>query len=225
MYDGHIIYNEDLAAIKQKKKDLLLNKPIYAGMCILDLSKLHMYQFHYDVIKKTYQDKAKLLFTDTDSLCYHIRTDDFYKDMRDSKELYDMSNFDSSSEFYDDTNKKVLGKFKDECDGKPPSEFVGLRPKMYSLKCGTSEKKTGKGIQRAYLKQNIKHDDYRRCLLSGKKVDQQQLASFHTIRSRQHQLGSYEINKVGLCCFDNKRYLMDDGITSYSYGHHRIGSL
>ena len=134
MYDGHIIYNEDLAAIKQKKKDLLLNKPIYAGMCILDLSKLHMYQFHYDVIKKTYQDKAKLLFTDTDSLCYHIRTDDFYKDMRDSKELYDMSNFDPSSEFYDDTNKKVLGKFKDECDGKPPSEFVGLRPKMYSLK-------------------------------------------------------------------------------------------
>ena len=96
---------------------------------------------------------------------------------------------------------------------------------MYSLKCGTSEKKTGKGIQRAYLKQNIKHDDYRRCLLSGKKVDQQQLASFHTIRSRQHKLGSYEINKVGLCCFDNKRYLMDDGITSYSYGHHRIGSL
>ena len=121
-----------------------MNKPIYAGMCILDLSKLHMYQFHYDVIKKTYQDKAKLLFTDTDSLCYHIRCDDFYKDMRDSKELYDMSDFDSSSEFYDDTNKKVLGKFKDECDGKPPSEFVGLRPKMYSLRCGTSEKKTGK---------------------------------------------------------------------------------
>eukprot|EP01047_Picozoa_sp_COSAG01_P131129 COSAG01_NODE_60816_length_292_cov_1.766839_1_plen_59_part_10 len=59
--------------------------------------------------------------------------------MRDSKELYDMSNFDPSNEFYDDTNKKVLGKFKDECDGKPPSEFVGLRPKMYSLKCGTSE--------------------------------------------------------------------------------------
>ena len=71
LYDGHIIYNEDLAAIKQKKKDLLLNKPIYAGMCILDLSKLHMYRFHYDVIKKTYQDKAKLLFTDTDSLCYY----------------------------------------------------------------------------------------------------------------------------------------------------------
>ena len=91
-----------------------------------------------------------------------------------------MSNFDPSNEFYDDTNKKVLGKFKDECDGKPPSEFVGLRPKMYSLQCGASEKKTGKGIQRAYLKQNIKHDDYRRCLLSGKKVDQQQLASFHT---------------------------------------------
>ena len=144
--------------------------------------------------------------------------------MRDSKELYDMSNFDPSNEFYDDTNKKVLGKFKDECDGKPPSEFVGLQPKMYSLKCGTSEKKTGKGIQRAYLKQNISHDDYRRCLLSDKRQDQQQLASFHTIRSRQHQLGSYEINKMGLCCFDNKRFLVD-AVNSFSYGHYKIAEL
>ena len=68
LYDGHIIYNEDLAAIKLKKKELVLNKPIYAGMCILDLSKRHMYEFHYDVIKPKYGAKAKLLFTDTDSL-------------------------------------------------------------------------------------------------------------------------------------------------------------
>ena len=101
--------------------------------------------------------------------------------------------------------------------------FANLQKRLQYLHL--SEKKTGKGIQRAYLKQNISHDDYRRCLLSDKRQDQQQLASFHTIRSRQHQLGSYEINKVGLCCFDNKRYLLDDGITSYSYGHHRIGSL
>ena len=93
LYDGHIIYNESLAAIKMKKKTIVLNKPIYAGMCILDLSKLHMYRFHYDFIKPKYGDRAKLLFTDTDSLCYHVWTDDFYKDMKTDGSLYDMSNF------------------------------------------------------------------------------------------------------------------------------------
>ena len=82
-----------IAAIKMKKKTIVLNKPIYAGMCILDLSKLHMYRFHYDFIKPKYGDRAKLLFTDTDSLCYHVRTDDFYKDMKTDADKYDMSNF------------------------------------------------------------------------------------------------------------------------------------
>ena len=191
-------------------------------MAILDLSKLHMYTFHYEVIKKQYGDRATLLFTDTDSLCYQIKTDDFYQDMQDSKEHYDFSGFDTNSKFYDDSNKKVLGKFKDECDGKAPSEFVGLRPKMYSLLIGDKEKKTGKGIQRAFLKNNVTHADYRRCLLSSERADQQQRAAFQTIRSNKHQVQSLEINKVGLCAYDNKRHLLADGITSYSYGHHRI---
>jgi hypothetical protein len=222
LYDGHIIYNDDLVAIKQKKKQLTLNKPIYAGLCILDLSKLHMYTFHYDVIKKEYGNRAKLLFTDTDSLCYQIKTDDFYQDMHDSKEHYDFSGFAKDSKFFDETNKKVLGKFKDECDGEAPSEFVGLRPKMYSLLIGAKEKKTGKGIQRAFLKNNVTHADYRRCLLSSERADQQQHAAFQTIRSDKHSISSLEIRKVGLCAFDNKRHLLDDGITSYSYGHYKI---
>jgi hypothetical protein len=133
LYNGHVVYNEDLAAIKKKKQLLVLNKPIYAGMAILDLSKLHMFEFHYDIILPRYKENAQLLFTDTDSLCYLIKTDDFYKDMLASKDLYDMSNFPRDSPFYDASNKKVLGKFKDECDGAAPSEFVGLRPKMYSF--------------------------------------------------------------------------------------------
>ena len=224
LYDGHIIYNEDLVAIKQKKKELVFNKPIYAGMAILDLSKLHMYTFHYDVIKKQYGDRAKLLFTDTDSLCYQIKTKDFYQDMHDSKHHYDFSGFDKKSKFYDESNKKVLGKFKDECDGKAPSEFVGLRPKMYSLLIGDKEKKTGKGIQRAFLKNNVTHAHYRRCLLSDDRVDQQQRAAFQTIRSNKHQVQSLEINKVGLCCYDNKRYLLDK-VNSLSYGHYKIAEL
>ena len=222
LYNGHIIFNEDLAAIKMKKKELVLNKPIYAGMCILDLSKQHTYEFHYDVIKKQYGDRAKLLFTDTDSLCYHIKTDNFYEDMYAQRDLYDLSNFAKDNPYKDDTNKKVLGKFKDECEGKSPSEFIGLRPKMYSLQVGDTAKKTAKGVKKAYAKNCIHHADYRRCLISEERRDKQQLATFNTIRSKKHVVQSLEIQKVGLCAYDNKRYLLDDGIESYAYGHHKI---
>ena len=90
-------------------------------MAILDLSKLHMFQFHYDYIKKKYGDKAQLLMTDTDSLCYHIETEDFYKDMQADGDMYDMSNFDyeNLAHFKDNRNKKVVGKFKEEGNGNP----------------------------------------------------------------------------------------------------------
>ena len=222
LYKGHLIYNEDLAAVKKMKKQIVFDKPIYAGMCILDLSKLHMYDFHYDVIKPAYGEKARLLFTDTDSLCYEIKCKDFYQDMWDSKELYDLSNFAKDSCFYDDGNKKVLGKFKDECDGKAASEFVGLRPKMYSLQVGEKVKQTAKGIQTGFVKKHITHADYRRCLMSELRTDQQQHATFVKFNSKKHAVTTDQVSKVGLCAFDNKRYLLGDGITSYSYGHHRI---
>ena len=232
LYDGHIIYSEHLAALKMKKKSITLNKPIYAGMAILDLSKLHMYQFHYDYIKPKYGDKAKLLMTDTDSLCYHIETEDFYADMKQDIHKYDMSNFDYEklAHFKDNSNKKQVGFFKEEGDGKPWSEFVGLRPKMYSLAYGywkdgefiKSDKKTGKGIKRSHLKHHITHADYVRCIESEVRSDQQQLCQFNCIRSTKHTLYSKTIQKVGLCCYDNKRYILDGGISSLSYGHHKI---
>jgi hypothetical protein len=222
LYDGHVIYNDNLVAVRKKKKTLLLNKPIYAGASILDLSKLHMYQFHYDVIKEQYGDRARLLFTDTDSLCYHIRCDDFYQDMIAQKDLYDLSNYPKNSPFYDPVNKKVLGKFKDECEGKPCQEFIGLRPKMYSLKVtADTAKKTAKGVPRS-SQERICHADYQRCLFGTERRDQQQLTSSCAIRTHRHNITSVAINKIGLCCYDNKRYLLDDGITSYSYGHHSI---
>lgn len=223
-YDGHIIYDEHLAAIKMKKKSVILNKPIYCGMAILDLSKLHMYQFHYDYIKPKYGDKAKLLMTDTDSLMYHIETEDFYMDMKNDSDEYDMSNFkcDLTKSFKDNTNKKVVGKYKDEGDGQVWSEFVGLRPKMYSATLHTGkEKKVGKGIKRCYLQNDITHADYLKCIESDDIRDQRQLASFQCIRSKKHNLSSYEITKTGLCCYDNKRYLLNS-VNSLSYGHYNI---
>eukprot|EP01050_Picozoa_sp_SAG11_P046454 SAG11_NODE_23773_length_383_cov_0.919014_1_plen_100_part_10 len=94
--------------------------------------------------------------------------DDFYKDMKTDGSLYDMSNFQhpATKQFFDKTNKKVVGKFKDETDGMPIREYVGLRPKMYSLTYGAADDKeehkaTGKGIKRSHLKANIKHADYK----------------------------------------------------------------
>jgi hypothetical protein len=81
--------------------------------------------------------------------------------------------------------------------------------KMYSLLIGSKEKKTGKGIHKGFLQKHISHADYVRCLSSEQRADQQQRAKFNTIRSAKHVLGALTINKVGLCCFDNKRYLLD----------------
>jgi hypothetical protein len=205
------IYSEDLIAIKQCKKVVQLNKPIYVGVAVLELSKLHMYGFHYDYIKEKYGDKAKLLFTDTDSLTYHIETNDVYEDMKKDGDIFDLN------------NDKVLGKFKDETDGIPIVEFVGLRPKMYSILLDSGkEKKTGKGIKKSALKNDVKHADYKRCLFSSELKDQRQLVSFNGLRTKNHEIGMYRMTKVGLSCSDNKRYLLDDGITSLSYGHVKI---
>jgi hypothetical protein len=217
------IYDENLVAVQMKKTKTTLDKPVYVGMSVLDLSKLHMYKFHYDYIKVKYGEKSKLLFTDTDSLTYHIETDDLYKDINESKDLFDLSNYSKDHFCFDNSNKAVIGKFKDETDGKPISNFIGLRSKMYSIKLdNTKEKATGKGIKKQALKNKIKHSDYQRCLLGNKLSDKQQHIQFNLIRSEKHQLYTYSLNKVGLSCYDDKRYLLEDGISSYSYGHKNI---
>ena len=133
------IFNENLVALHKIKETITLNKPAYVGMCILDISKTLMYFFHYLFIKKKYGSKAKLLFTDTDSLTYEIEAEDVYKDFWKDKDLFDNSDYPESSSYFYEKNKKVIGKFKDEAKGVPISEFVGLRSKMYSYKKKTKK--------------------------------------------------------------------------------------
>ena len=131
------------------KETLTLNKPAYVGMCILDLSKTLMYDFHYNYIKNKYGDKAKLLFTDTDSLTYQIEAEDVYQDFWNDKDKFDNSDYPESSPYYYNANKKVIGKFKDEAAGMPIREFIGLRSKMYSyVKDNRKEERTAKGIKK-----------------------------------------------------------------------------
>ena len=176
--------------------------------------------FHYNCIKSKYANDATLLFTDTDSLCYDIRTQDIYRDMQQDKRLFDTSNYDSNHPLYGTVNKKVLGKMKDECHGIPTREFVGLRPKMYSLLYSengkTIEKKVAKGINKGVTKRDIKHQHYRECLFEKKR----QMANMNRIQSFKHHLYSVNLNKIGLSPYDDKRYILDDGVTTLAHGHY-----
>ena len=90
-----------------------------------------MYQFHYDYIKNKYGNNSRLLFTDTDSLMYVIKTEDVYEDFSKDKEMSDFSNYSTMSKYYDDSNKLVVGKMKNQKAVVPIEKFVGLKPKMY----------------------------------------------------------------------------------------------
>ena len=216
------IFNENLVALNKIKEQIKLNKPAYVGMCILDLSKTLMYDFHYNYIKQKYGSKAKLLFTDTDSLTYEIEAEDVYQDFWKDKDLFDNSDYPENSPYFYKKNKKVIGKFKDEAAGVPIIEFVGLRSKMYSYikeeDGKIKEQKTAKGIKKNIIKNNIKHNNYKETLFNNKQMHHK----MKTIRSQNHQIKSYEINKVSLSCYDDKRYIKEDGIHTYAYEHFTI---
>ena len=124
------IFSKNFVVIHEKPV-LILNKPIYVGFSILDLSKLLMYEFHYIYLKSKFD--AKLLLTDTDSLVYEIKTEDVYEGFYQDKNLFDFSDYPLHSKFFDRVNKKVIGKMKNEFKERIINEFVGLNSKMYSL--------------------------------------------------------------------------------------------
>ena len=162
-----------------------------------------MFDFHY--IRKKYKNKAELLFTDTDSLMYHIHTDDFYKDIsRDIKKKFDTSDYSPNHEsgILTGVNKKVIGMFKDEVAGKQITCFVGLRPKLYSFRIEEDkEVRKCKGIKKNVVKKKLDFDDYVQCLFSGKK----EMRKMNIIRSENHDIYSKEVNKVALSNEDDKR--------------------
>ena len=224
-YESRKIFNENLVSVHMKKTSLTMNKPVYLGMCILDLSKTLMFDFHYKYIKPKYGSKAKLLFTDTDSFLYEIQTEDFYKDISgDVKDRFDTSNYSEGhpSGIPTGINKKVLGMFKDEAAGKNIKEFVGLRAKLYSYKMEEGEEnKKCKGIKKAVVTKSISHENYKSCLQTGK----EQLRRQTIIRSYEHNLYLEEVNKIALSAADDKRYLLKDSYDTLAWGHRRIKEL
>ena len=219
------IFSENLVSVHMKKTSLTMNKPVYLGMCILDLSKTIMFDFHYNYIKPKYEDKAKLLFTDTDSLMYEIETEDFYKDISgDVKNRFDTSDYPENhpSGIPTGINKKVLGMFKDETAGKIIKEFVGLRAKLYSFKMDEGgESKKCKGVKKQVVESSISHEDYKTCLTTGK----EQLRKQNILRSYDHEVYTEEVNKIALSAQDDKRYISSDGVHTLAWGHYKIKDL
>ena len=149
------IFDKNFIAVHQIKTVLTLNKPIYVGFCILELSKLLMYQFHYDYVLKTFKS-VKLLFTDADSLVYEINGDNVYEQCFKEKNLFDFSGYPKDSVYYDISSKKVLGKMKNEFNGTKINEFIGLKSKMYSLiSVDNKEVNKAKGVNK-----KLRHKEY-----------------------------------------------------------------
>ena len=166
------LIDNNLAIIEMRKVKVKMNKPIYLGLSILDISKITMYEFWYDYVKIKYEDKARLCYMDTDSFVVNIKTKDFYKDIsQDVNKRFDTSNYTFDRPLPTGVNKKVIGLMKDELGGDIITEFVALRPKAYSyITNNFIEMKKAKGNKKCVVNKMLRFEDYKKCLFSNGKV-------------------------------------------------------
>ena len=215
--------SENLSIIEMKRMKVKMNKPIYFGLLILDISKILMYEFWYDYMKPKYNDNVKLCYMDTDSFVMNIKTEDFYKDIaNDVEKRFDTSNYEVNRPLPTGKNKKVIGLMKDELGGGIITEFVALRPKTYSyLTDDCKENKKAKGAKKCVIKRLIKFNDFKNCLLKDEVV----LKSQQRFISKGHDVYAENINKIALSNNGDKRLTASDKITSYPYGYKRKQAL
>ena len=211
------LIDNNLAIIEMRKVKVKMNKPIYLGLSILDISKITMYEFLYDYVKIKYEDKARLCYMDTDSFVVNIKTKDFYKDIsQDVNKRFDTSNYTFDRPLPTGINKKVIGLMKDELGGDIITEFVALRPKAYSyITNDFIEMKKAKGTKKCVVNKMLRFEDYKKCLFDNGKV----LKSQQRFKSENHEVHTENINKIALSCDDDKRIVTSDRITSYPYGY------
>ena len=209
--------SENLSIIEMKRTKVKMNKLIYLGLSILEISKLLMYEFWYDYMKPKYGDSVKLCYMDTDSFIMNIKTEDFHKDIaNDVEKRFDTSNYEVDRSLPTGKNKKVIGLMKDELGGRIITEFVALRQKTYSyLTHDFKEDKKAKETKKCVIKRMIKSDDYKNCLLNCEVV----LKSQQRFKSKGHDVYIENINKIALSSNDDKRLIASDKITSYPYGY------
>ena len=219
-------FTDNLMAVEMGKTEILMDKPVYLGQTILDLSKMVMYEFHYDYMHPKYGRKVKLCYMDTDSFVYEIKTEDFYRDISEDVEArFDTSNYDNKGAYTKDEfrpldigqNKKILLMMKDELGGKIMTEFVALRAKMYAYKKidVKSEDKRCKGTKKCVVAQTLTFEDYKQCLFAGNTVYREQMLFEH----KKHEVFTVNKCKIALNRDDDKRIIQDDGITTLARGY------
>ena len=215
---------DDITVVQSKVQTLTLNRPIYVGFTMLELSKL--YDFHYNHMKSKYPyaNQLKLLFTDTDSLAYAVKTDDIYSDMAVDNR-YDFSEYPLDHPLYSTSTKKALGYFKDELNSIPMEEFVGLRPRCYAFKhsgkvdknvvqhTNPLVKKTAKSVKCKVKDDHLHFHHY----LDALKNFQSFVCKQNLIASTKHTVRTVPQRKIGLTAFDTKRWLCDDIIHTLTW--------
>ena len=219
------IGDENFRILNMKTNQVKLNKPIFCGQAVLDLSKVHMYDFYYNTMKPKYGDNLRLVLTDTDSFVFAIKTDDWYNDMYEMREHFDTSAFPKDHNLFSNDNKKVVGKFKDElCDGDfdVMTEVCAAKSKCYSyitkdITDGEKVKKVLKGVNKVSKRDQITFDDYKSCVIGGKSLIVEQ----KSIRSFQCQNYTITQKKQALSCYEDKRYQLD-GVKTIAYGHYSL---
>ena len=210
-------FSEHLMAIELKKTKVCMNKPIYIGQAVLDISKTLMYTFYYDYLKPKYGDKVKLCYMDTDSFIVLVKTDDFYKDISDDvTEWFDTSDYNNDNgRLPTGINKKDIGKFKEKLKGQFMIEFIALASKVCAyLDENDKEHKRVKGINKCVTDKVLRFNQYMDALRLNKTIRTTQ----QRFKSDHHTITTEETNKIALSRKGDKSKQIFDGITTYPIG-------
>lgn len=223
-----IIFNENLVACELQRLNIVINKPIIAGVSVLDISKTIMYSFHYDFMLEHFDPKdCRIQYTDTDSFIYEIKNHNIYEFIKSYPDYFDTSKYEIDNPYgIVPQNRKKLGIMEDENGGRIMSEFIGLRSKMYTYKMHSTVEKTkivkkAKGVKTCVLNNKIKFEDYKKCILENCTVSQPQM----TFRSLYHNVFTLSTMKKALDPKDDKRFIIPQSHATLAWGHYKISTL
>ena len=215
-----VYFHENLVGINRYKTSISLKLPIYLGASILDISKTLMYDFFYEKMPVIFKDiPYNLCYMDTDSFIFCFQDHSFVPYMKKFPQFFDLSDYPSSHELFDETNKKKPGIFKDELMGRRMIEFISLAPKVYAYKLyGTEEEiKKAKGVLKHIVSNKLNLDMYKKALFDNEVVvKSQQLFNVHS-----HNIRTIKQDKVALSLRHRCKRIFYDNINNYAYGHYK----